>query len=625
MKILMFVKWIFVYLPGRFSMSLILLILWFLLVAWPKIIYEDDNAVSYGRSEPAAEATRQFDKPASLKPEPPIWVRFLNPENIDLPWWAKLLNLEPAARALFTLLILFAGILIAYNLSTLFYRVTRKWSPVMTVVLATALLLAYPWVVLLDQKFIPDGTRPLVPFGWLGNVGWLWRTPYGNQKWAVIWFYAPLLFPIAVCLIRWLVRRFYWKEIVCSMDVCRKAGANDVFNKSFAERRRDGQFKRIGIILSGGGAKGVYQAGALKAIDEFLRLHGAREDVRMISGTSIGAWNSLFWLADLVYAEPGKSSSHEKWWTAVDVKRVIQFDWYVPFRKNSFFLNDPWQENFDQIFAQKEVKERLERLWKISDPSRNEASTAAATAVPPRFYLTRSNVGRAHLEFSTNWDQATREQARRHFPQDRYFQVTSLEDLKQAVFASMDLPPLFPYMSIECETFEDGGVIDNLPIVFGTDIEQCDLLFVLLLNASFEAEPNHTSILQRLMRVMDVRQGVLERNSLKLTYLFNEKFALGKQLQSQAGLKPADLAAGIPKAPVMVVAICPDRPLKVGTAAFWKTGEFGCAFKVMYESARTVLEKFEFDVDLSNQKDPASWIKIKLISPQGLIREDDDL
>jgi predicted acylesterase/phospholipase RssA len=472
--------------------------------------------------------------------------------------------------------------------------------------------------VLLDRKFIPDGTSGLLPFGWMGNIGWLWNNQieYGGGKHEVIWFYAPLLFPLTISLVSWVVRRYYRDEIDYPLEGCRKIGANDVANKSFQDKRSQGKFKRIGIILSGGGAKGVYQAGALKAIDEFLRVHKAREEVRMISGTSIGAWNSLFWLADLVYAEPGKKSLHEEWWTTVDVSRVMQFDWYVPFTKNSLLLNDPWKENFDEIFGKGEARERLESLWR---------KTESGDPSPTHFYLTRSNVERGRLEFSTNWDGETWKRARRRFLQDRYLQVTGLEELKRAVFASMDLPPLFPYASIECETFEDGGVVDNLPIIFATDIEECDLLFVLLLNASFETEPDRVSILRRLMHVMDVRQGVLERNSLKLTYLFNEKVTLGQQLQGKIMLNPEELLADVPKAPIMVVAICPDRPLKVGTAAFWKTGEFGCAFKVMYQSTRTILEKFPFDVDLSNQRDSKNWIKIKLISPQGLIREDDDL
>ena len=49
----------------------------------------------------------------------------------------------------------------------------------------------------------------------------------------------------------------------------------------------------------------------------------------------------------------------------------------------------------------------------------------------------------------------------------------------------MDLPPLLPYLSIrtdKTELFEDGGVVDNLPMRFGTEIEECNLLF----RAAFE-------------------------------------------------------------------------------------------------------------------------------------------
>jgi hypothetical protein len=61
--------------------------------------------------------------------------------------------------------------------------------------------------------------------------------------------------------------------------------------------------------------------------------------------------------------------------------------------------------------------------------------------------------------------------------------------------------------------------VDNLPIQFGTDAEQCDLLFILPLNPAFAQEVNRTSIIKR---VMDVRQGVLERNSFKMVYLCDD-------------------------------------------------------------------------------------------------------
>ena len=61
----------------------------------------------------------------------------------------------------------------------------------------------------------------------------------------------------------------------------------------------------------------------------------------------------------------------------------------------------------------------------------------------------------------------------------------TIQDLKTAVFSSMDLPPLFPYFTIDDGLFEDGGVVDNLPLRFATELKSCDFLFVLPLNATF--------------------------------------------------------------------------------------------------------------------------------------------
>src|SRR5262249_25044514 len=40
-------------------------------------------------------------------------------------------------------------------------------------------------------------------------------------------------------------------------------------------------FNRVGIVLAGGGAKGAYQAGAMKAIYEFLEENNALDKVKM--------------------------------------------------------------------------------------------------------------------------------------------------------------------------------------------------------------------------------------------------------------------------------------------------------------------------------------------------------
>jgi hypothetical protein len=216
---------------------------------------------------------------------------------------------------------------------------------------------------------------------------------------------------------------------------------------------------------------------------------------------------------------------------------------------------------------------------------------------------------------------------------------------------------------------------DNLPIRFGTDVEECDLLFVLPLNASFAEEPNPRSILKRLIRVMNVRQGVLERNAFKRVYRRNELMKLRSELVTlsnqvkkvkhyeelidqinehlknigadtgpelegiQALLKDRLHSASLEgngisndhansksirklinrkHERVQVFAICPSDKLEIGTNEFWKTREAGRAFRRMYRITREELEYFDFRADPDR-------ISIIHVSPFGEIQRTDDL
>src|ERR1043165_2678916 len=161
------------------------------------------------------------------------------------------------------------------------------------------------------------------------------------------------------------------------------------------------KYKRIGIILAGGGAKGAYQAGAMKAIYEFLEKYGAHERVKMVAGTSIGAWNAMFWLTDLVKGPDGRPGLLEQWWQQVDVQSVIRPYLYVPLRRNFFLSSQPWQETFEAFFVKNEpARQRLEALIAHADEKRRHGKHDGCDK--PHFYLTRSNVARAQLEFTTN-------------------------------------------------------------------------------------------------------------------------------------------------------------------------------------------------------------------------------
>lgn len=367
---------------------------------------------------------------------------------------------------------------------------------------------------------------------------------------------------------------------------------------------------RIGLVLAGGGAKGAHQAGAMKAIYRFLAEHDALHKVKVIAGTSIGSWNALFWLANLIkpeanWDEPG---IHERWWRSISFKSLTAPTWFVPLFRNSLLSTLPWQHVFDRIFGRPDVAKEL-----------------LQTGI--HFYLTRSNVRSGQLECATNNPappdivHVTYEQLDAHDP-GKY-----LSGLKAAVFASMDMPPLFPYVERGGNLYEDGAVIDNLPITFAAAPEEnCDLIFILPLNSDFEEEPDRTSFLMRLLRVIDVRQGVLERGGFKMLYLYNELAALRQYVESSRSgpvnpTDPAPLTSALQRkhSVISVFAVCPLRSFVDATLdarELWKRKQAAIAFEVMRDATARTLAGFQFK--------PQDKVRVALVGRDGNVTWDEN-
>ena len=175
--------------------------------------------------------------------------------------------------------------------------------------------------------------------------------------------------------------------------------------------------------------------------------------------------------------------------------------------------------------------------------------------------------------------------------------------------------------------------------VFGTEFENCDLLFILPLNASFAQPADQRSIMKRLFRVIDVRQGVLERNSFKMIYLYNELAALrdaaekvetaakiaaaagssagsggsnGESAGPSTGATATERALYRKHKPVQVFSICPEPELLINTAEFWKTAESGQAFRLMNRVTKDELKRFFY-----YDKPTPDWIRMARVGPQG--------
>lgn len=153
------------------------------------------------------------------------------------------------------------------------------------------------------------------------------------------------------------------------------------------------EFARIGLVLSGGGAKGVYQAGSMKAIHEFLQSRGALKSVCSVAGASIGSWNALFWLAGSVDPSSGVNgkSPHELWWTQTSLREIFRpAVGIVPGLNGHLMSNGPWRDSFERLFGQSAggAHERLVRVL--------------ANRSKPHYYISRTNVLPGRLAFDTN-------------------------------------------------------------------------------------------------------------------------------------------------------------------------------------------------------------------------------
>ena len=168
-------------------------------------------------------------------------------------------------------------------------------------------------------------------------------------------------------------------------------------------------------------------------------------------------------------------------------------------------------------------------------------------------------------------------------------------------------------------------MIDNLPIQFATWCEGCNLLFVFPLNATFAGRAPNISVIQRMARVLDIRQGILERDALKDIGLYN-RIIEGEQAKGakESLASPSvttdaskEKLSGVHSQPSTTFCICPAPPLGVGTFGFWSLKGHGReCFKLMYDATKAELARFDFSP--SNQT-----VRMAKVGPDGQIEYED--
>lgn len=199
---------------------------------------------------------------------------------------------------------------------------------------------------------------------------------------------------------------------------------------------------KIGLALGGGGARGSYQIGVLEA----FRKYGLLKHIKHVSGTSIGAINTMMVMADFSYERMleiwGKMENKDIYGKGLDRFKLD--------KQGLFSLQD--------VF--KKMKEEI-TLSEIRDSKIHGYATAAK--------IRKGNFI---------------DQVLIHRMEKEVFYLNEFEHPLKAVLASASIPILFGSTNIDDEFYVDGGVIDNCPIQPLIDAG-CNVIFAIPIDGRF--------------------------------------------------------------------------------------------------------------------------------------------
>ncbi|MCK5761913.1 MAG: patatin-like phospholipase family protein [Candidatus Izimaplasma sp.] len=217
--------------------------------------------------------------------------------------------------------------------------------------------------------------------------------------------------------------------------------------------------KKIGLALSGGGARGAYQIGAWKALIEL----GIIDKISAYSGASVGSLNAALFAM-------GNYELAEKMWLSLEKDSLFNIEeklYKRIFNEKLNFLNHG-------IFSTKRLEKLIDEtinLEKINEKEVYIATTYLGGAKSTFFDLIHTNY-------------------KHYFKSDNQINYHLLKDLKhekikKIMLASCAIPVAFRPVVIGNETFYDGGLLNNIP--YQPLIEAgCEVIIVIdLFKASF--------------------------------------------------------------------------------------------------------------------------------------------
>lgn len=193
----------------------------------------------------------------------------------------------------------------------------------------------------------------------------------------------------------------------------------------------ENKFGGTGLVLAGGGGKGAYQIGVLKALKE----NGLLDDVTAISGVSIGAVNAMLYAMDdikLMYDA----------WDDIDMETIFDIDIEMLVEKRFYFSRNEMlkmiSKYIDFVKLINSPYDIYAAICKVAD------ANSGADAETAELNSTLNGVARtAEYERLKDYDE---------------------ESIKKILLASTALPIVYEAVEFNGGYYRDGGICDNEPV-----------------------------------------------------------------------------------------------------------------------------------------------------------------
>lgn len=204
---------------------------------------------------------------------------------------------------------------------------------------------------------------------------------------------------------------------------------------------------KVGLVLSGGGAKGAYEIGVWRALREL----NIEKFIKVISGTSIGALNAMLFLqGDLEVAE--------NLWCSISKETILPTDHKDLVARGILIALGAKNMSF--------IKKYMPKALEAGKISRNGLIDIINEYLNFEKIL---NSGKVCYATCTELPELL----------PKYFKINEydIETIKSILLATSALPMIYDSEQVRDNKYLDGGMVDNTPIqpVYG---ENCDIIIV---------------------------------------------------------------------------------------------------------------------------------------------------